>query len=333
VAVVDAGTAGDDGSLSSPSSLSSLSSPSPAAPETPVANEPAPPAAVPAAVPPGVDPTLPHAVVVVLNLASLRRHPVLSRLAPVLEAIPQIRDFNGSSLAVVRDLDWVVAYGPSFIHTKRVIGLVRYNVADKVIDDAVATTTSRVADHEHGPWDAGVPGVRASIGFNDAAPRVFARPQPKLLLITAPEDAARAISFFKKSPPTTPPPNEAIRVTLRAPHRLVALPGLPISDKLEQLRFWIVPTPSGGAEVNLEGDASTEAAAKEVADSWNDAIARSNSTIARVMTRGLVDKIRFGSEKKKVSMHLESSPEQTDAIVHLVAAVMGVPPASKAGPP
>jgi hypothetical protein len=232
----------------------------------------------------------------------------------------------------MRDVDWVVAYGPSFLRTNRVIGLMGYNLADKVVDDAVTALAARVQDHEHGPWDAGVPGVRATIGFGDNAPRVYARPRSKLLVITAPEDATRAIDFFKKSPPNPPPPNEAFRLTVREPHRHLVVAGVPMSDKLEQLRFWIVPTAAGGAELNVEGDTSTEVAAQEIADSWNDVVARSGALV-RAATSGLTGNIRFVSEKKQVRMHVDSSPEQTEAVARLLSAATGVPLASKdAGP-
>src|SRR5690606_3545495 len=103
-------------------------------------------------------------VVLGVNVAAIRKHPVGARMGPILQALPQWRDFmRGAQSPVdpIRDTEWILIYGPSLIHTERDAVLVRYNLSDEAVDTAI-TGIARSYD-KGGSLDAGVPGVKASL--------------------------------------------------------------------------------------------------------------------------------------------------------------------------
>src|SRR4029079_9025636 len=87
----------------------------------------------------------------------------------------------------IRDTDWILVYGPSLIHTERDAGIGHYSAPHAVVDQAVDSIAKRY--DKGGVFDAGVPGVKASLGHADNAERVFMRGQPHVLIIV-PKDKA-----------------------------------------------------------------------------------------------------------------------------------------------
>ena len=137
-------------------------------------------------------------VQLLVNASEIRKHPVGSRLGPILVKVPQWRDFlDGSGIDPVRDTDWLFIQGPSFYNTARDAILIHYSSDDAIVDQAVDRLASRSSTG--GPFDAGIPGVKASIGFADRAERVFLRPQSKLLAIVPADYAAKAAKMLRRA--------------------------------------------------------------------------------------------------------------------------------------
>lgn len=274
-------------------------------------------------------------IVLGVNVAVIRKHPVGARMGPVLQAIPQWKDFlKGSQAPVdpIRDTDWILIYGPSLIHTDRDAVLVKYNVSDEAVDQTVAAIASSY--DKGGPFDAGVPGVKASLGHADNAQRVFLRPQSKLLVIVPPSHANEAARTYKTAKPRGPSPTEAMRLIVRNPSNQIAIPGLKFSNSLTEIRLWIIPRADGAANVYAEGDCTDEAAAVDSADRLTELIRRQNSLGVKFATRGLLNKAVVVAEGKKITLHVEASPDQLEAVLQLVAAAVNaqVAPPSPAPP-
>jgi hypothetical protein len=263
-------------------------------------------------------------IVLGINVALIRKHPVGSRMGPILQQIRQWREFlNGAQAPVdpIKDTDWILIYGPSLIHTDRDAVLVRYNVADEAVDATVAAI-ARSYD-KGGPFDAGVPGVKASLGHADNAQRVFLRPQSKLLVIVPPSHAREAALTFRKQSPRGPPASEAMRLIVHNPANQIAIPGLKFSQSLTEIRLWIIPHPDGSATVYAEGDCSDEATAVDSADHLTELIKRQNSLGVKFATRGLLNKAVVVAEGTKIKLEVVASPEQLEAVLQLVAAAVG----------
>ena len=276
----------------------------------------------------------PQNVVLVINTALIRTNSIGARMGPVLQQIPQWKDFlKGSQTAVdpIRDTDWILIYGPSLIHTDRDAVLVRYNIADSAVDQVVDGIAKGY--DKGGPYDAGVPGMRASLGYGDNAQRVFLRPQPKLLVIVPPSHAHAFAKSYAKQSPRGPAPTEAVRLIVRSPSNQVSIRGLSLSQSLKELRLWVVPRADGSADVFAEGDCTDETAAITIAQELTNELARMNAlgfgpfTVSMV-TRGLLDKAQVDPDGKKVKLHIVATPQQLEAILQLAAGQVGatVPP-------
>ena len=275
-------------------------------------------------------------VVLGVNVERIRSHPVGGRIGPVLQALPQWRDFlKGSQSAVdpIRDTDWILIYGPSLINTDRDAVLVHYNASDSAVDQTVAGIGKGY--DKGGPFDAGVPGVKSSLGFADNAQRVFLRPQSHLLVIVPPSHAHEAAVTFRKQVPKGPPAKEAMRLVVKNPTNQISIKGLKFAGSLTEIRLWIVPRDKdGGADVYAEGDCTDEAAAQDSADRLTEVLKNVNSLGVRIATRGLLNGAKVVPEGKKITLHVDANQEQLESVLQLVAAQLGVnlpPPPAPAG--
>lgn len=266
-------------------------------------------------------------VKLLLNVALIRQHPVGSRMGPLLNGIPQWADFmKGTQQLVdpVRDADWMLIYGPSLIHTEKDAIFLHYGLPDAVVDQAIATVTKKY--DKGGPYDAGVPGVQASLGHADQAERVFLRAQPHEAAVVPPAKA-HDFALLLKQHGVDPGlrPGEAMRLSVRDPYRQVAVPGLKFPESMTELRLYILPRADGGAEVFAEGECKAEADASDVADVTKEMIARQNaSVLVRIATRGLLNNVEVKVDGKIVKAHLTASREQMEGLLQTVAAQMGV---------
>lgn len=274
-------------------------------------------------------------VVLGVNVVLVRKHPVGSRMGPILTALPQWRDFlRGAPTPVdpIRDTDWLLIYGPSLIHTDKDAVLIRYNVPDEAVD----TTISGIASSydKGGPFDAGVSGVKASLGYADNAQRVFLRPQSRLLVIVPPSHAHEAAVAFKRQVPRGPSPKEAMRLIVHNPSNQISIPGLKFPTSLKEIRLWIIPHDSdGSADVYAEGDCTDEAAATDTAERLTEVLKRINSMGVRFATRGLLNGATVVPEGTKITLHVRANGEQLEAILQLVAASVNAQVAPPAGVP
>jgi hypothetical protein len=280
----------------------------------------------------------PQNVVLGVNVALVRKHPVGARMGPILQAIPQWKDFlrgTPTTIDPINATDWILIYGPSLIHTDKDAVLVRYNIADQAVDatiDAIARTYDK-----GGPYDAGVPGVKASLGFADNAQRVFLRVQSKLLVIAPPSHAHEAALTFRKQVPRGPSPTEAMRLIVHNPTNQISIPGLKFPASLTEIRLWIIPREAdGGADVYAEGDCTDEAAAVDTSERLTEVLKRVNSIGMKFATRGLLNGAAVVPEGSKVTLHVSASNDQLEAILQLAAAALNAqvapPPGAATAP-
>jgi hypothetical protein len=266
-------------------------------------------------------------VTLMVNIAVIRTNPVGARMGPLLYGIPQWNDFmkgSQSSVDPIKDTDWILIYGPSLIHTDRDAVFVHYSVSDAVVDGAVDSIAKRY--DKGGPYDAGVPGVRAALGFADNGERVFLRGQSRLLVIV-PKDKATDFAKLAKRAAISPRirPGEALRLVVKDPWRQISIPNLKFSQSLKELRLWIIPRAAdGGADVFVEGDCTDEEAATDSADALTDLVKRQNTLVVRAATRGLLNNAKITAEGTHIKSTLNVSQEQLEALLQGVGAVLGV---------
>jgi hypothetical protein len=265
-------------------------------------------------------------VTLMVNIAVIRTNPVGARMGPLLYGIPQWNEFmKGSQLTIdpIKDTDWILIYGPSLIHTDRDAVFVHYSISDTIVEAAVDSIAKRY--DKGGAYDAGVPGVKAAVGFADNGERVFLRGQSHVLVIV-PKDKANDFAKLAKRATINPRvrPGEAMRLVVKDPWKQITIPGLKFNQSLKELRLWIVPRPSdGGADVFVEGDCTDEEAANEAADALTDIVKRVNSLGVRVVTRGLLNNAKITADGTHIKSQLSASQEQLEALLQGLGAALG----------
>ncbi len=268
-------------------------------------------------------------VTLVINAEVIRAHPVGSRLGYLLRGIPQWDDFmSGTDIDPVRDTDWVVISGPSLIHTARDMVLIHYAVADRVVDHAVRIVTGK---YDRGaPFDAGVPGVKASLVHADRAERVILRPRPHLLAVVPPNVAHRAAAALVDGRfDEHVHPGEAVYLRLLNPHH--PMPEVP--ESITEMRLRVVPGSDAGAEVFIEGDTKDPGTAAQAAEEMRRIVRRHDDAFTSILTHGLLDHVDVAAEGTTVKVHLSATRDQIETVASLVGGFLGVvePPSSGTG--
>ena len=270
----------------------------------------------------------PTNVRLLLNVALIRQHPVGQRIGPLLNGIPQWADFmKGSQNMVdpIRDAEWLLIYGPSLIHTEKDAIFLKYTLPDALVDKTIETVTKKY--DKGGPFDAGVPGVKAHLGHADNSERVFLRVQPHEAAVVPPPKA-HDFALLLKQHSVDPGlrAGEAVRLVVRDPYRQVAVPGLKFPESMSEVRLWVVPRVSdGGADVYAEGECKDEEAATDVLERTKEMIARQNASIlVRIATRGLMSNVDLKQDGKIVKAHVSASREQLEGILQALSAQLGV---------
>jgi hypothetical protein len=266
-------------------------------------------------------------VVLLVNAVEIRKNPVGAQMGPLLSAIPQWDDFMaGTNIDPIQQTDWMLISGPGLVDTTNDVILVHYSAPDAVVDKAIDLVSKKY--DRGGPFDAGVPGVKAAIGHADRAPRVFLRPQPGLLAVVPPHyanTAARILVHAKVSPRVRP--GEAVRLKVSKPYQ--PFPDIPRT--VSELRLWVMPRSDEGADVFAEGDCANDADAADAAKQIKGVLDRYRRNVfVRAMTHGLLDSLEVTSEGKLVKLHLEPTREQLEVLLGIIAgqirSLKGAPP-------
>ncbi len=264
----------------------------------------------------------PPLVVLFVNAEVIRRHPIGARLGPLLRAIPQWDEFmEGTPIDPVRDTDWILIFGPSLIRTEKDAIVIHYSAEDAIVDKAIEVVSKKYA--AGGPFDAGVPGVRATMAHADRAERVLLRPQPHVLVVVPPDAANKFAKAYQKA--RVEPhmrPGEAMRLSLQNPHR--PMPWIP--ESVTALRLWIVPDfVSGDIDIFAEGDTATEEASIDAADKMTKIVRDLNSGMVQLVTRGALNGAKFRADGLLVRANVRVRRDQLEAILDLVGSQLGVP--------
>ncbi len=266
-------------------------------------------------------------VMLVVNAEVIRKNPVGAKMGFLLRGVPQWEDFmRGTDIDPVRDTDWVLISGPSLVNTAKDIVLVHYSATEAIVDRAIDVVSEKYAGG--GPFDAGVPGVKATLAHADRAERVILRPQARVLVVVPPSVAERVARQLRASRvPAHVRPGEAAYLRLVNPHH--AMPEIP--DTITEMRLRVVPRADEGADVFIDGDTKDADAAEHAARTVRDIVRNHNDAVVSFLTRGLLDGVDVTSEGGLVKAHVTASKEQVVSLLNLVAGFLGVQPPRSAG--
>jgi hypothetical protein len=268
-----------------------------------------------------------------INAEVIRKHPLGSHLGVLLKAIPQWNDFmGGTALDPINDVDWILISGPSFINTSRDAVMVRFSASasEAALSRDVAVVASKYA--RGGPFDAGVPGMKATLAYADRSERVILRPAPRVLVVVPPKDAASvARQLAGARVPAHLHPGDALFWRFAHPHLMLR----ELPDAITEMRLRIVPRADGSADILAEGDVpDAESAVSAAADVARFA-RRRNDMLTSLVTHGLFDGVEVRADGKLVKAHLTASLDQIEAVLALVSGLLGVneAPAGSASSP
>jgi hypothetical protein len=257
---------------------------------------------------------------VMLDVAELRADPIGQRIPVFLQAIPEWEKFvAGVDVDPIRDAEWLVVYGPSLRRTGRNVVVVKTRMSDANLEAAVAAVASKY--DQGGPFDAGVKGVKATLGYANFAERVFLRPQPKLLVVVPPDKAGEAAAAFRNASFASKlRPGELARVHVKTPSK--PFPWIP--STVTDARMWIASLGDDGFLVRAEGDTATPEEAQAVVPVIRDVVARENSLALRLVTLGLLDTVKVDARGTHVQAEVRATREQVEAIMGFLGGVVGV---------
>ncbi len=257
-------------------------------------------------------------VVLLINAAEIKKHPIGSQMGPLLSSIPQWDDFiSGTGIDPINQTDWVLISGPGLVDTTNDVIIIHYSAPDALVDRAIDIVSKKY--DRGGPYDAGVPGVKAALAHADRAPRVFLRPQPHLLAVVPVHYANTAAKILVKSRVSPKVrPGEAVRLTVKRPYQ----PFPQIPNTVSELRLWVLPRADGSAEVFAEGDCATDADATDAAAQIAKIFTGFKSSTALRMFKpqlyALVNGVEVKPSGKLVTLHLDASQEQLEELLGIV---------------
>jgi hypothetical protein len=262
-----------------------------------------------------------------LNVDVIRAHPVGSRVGPLFTATPQWADFlqgGKGGFDPLQHLHWIHIYGPSLIHTEKDAVHIHHSAPEMLVDNSLDGLAART--DKGGAFDAGVPNVKAVLGFADNAQRVFMRVRPGEVVIVPPAKAAEFAKILsKRSVVPQLRPNEGLRLRVREPYKQISIPQLKFPQTLKELRLWVVARADGGADVFGEGDCDDEAAAEEVRAGLQTLLDdQKKSALVRTFTRGLLNTVVLETNGSKVVLRAPATQEQIEAIMGAIAFRLGV---------
>jgi hypothetical protein len=190
----------------------------------------------------------------------IRNHQLGQRIGALLGAAQQWRDFFGpTGLDPIQDVDRILIAGPQLRDSSEVVAVLRVNVSDDRLKQAVSALVRR---SDGGEWlDGGVPVAKAKA---DRAERVFVLPAPHILVVAPPSAQAHALSLGPGLKFPSPQGSEALTTYVVSPWR--AFTGIPfqVPKSIQWVRMKIVPSSDGGATAELVAeDESAESAKKD----------------------------------------------------------------------
>jgi hypothetical protein len=272
------------------------------------------PAAPPHIGPEGIADPQPRKVRMVLDMTTLRDHPIGTTLGPMVVKLPQFPEALRTVVTdPVKQIDWVYMAGPSAKDTSKDVIVVHHSLAEAAIDQALDALHQKQPNIA--PFDTGVAGVKATTGNVDVGPRVLLRAQPDLFAVVPPELAKPAARALAGSVVTSPVRDkETLRYWTTDPHAELA--GVP--ESVKEVTVVVVARADGGADASVDGTCTSEEDAKKVAAGVSFIVRENNGFIVKMMTHGILDGVKVSTEGPVVHVAVPASRDQVEALLSLL---------------
>ena len=117
-----------------------------------------------------------------------------------------------------------------------------------------------------------------------------------------------------------PAAGDAVYWRFLGPHRLLR----DVPESITEMRLRVVARANGGADIFAEGDTADPATASAAAEDFARFVRRRNDFLTSLVTHGLLGGAEITSEGRVVKAHVPATRDQVQAIVDLVAGLLGV---------
>ncbi len=252
---------------------------------------------------------------IVIRPDVLRAHPVGAQAAPAFRLWPGWRETLATIVGdPVADLDWIDVVGPTDPGGERLLAGTASATADAAVDGRLVAAQARSAEPADAHVEAGLPAAAARL---DGVLRVAFRPQARLVA-AVPVARGPALSRLLARSHVEPPPGEdleALRADIPSPHAAVRI----VPDSIRRLRARVLALPNGDADGQATGTCDSPDDAARAATQLRDALARRNSPVVRMVTRGLLDGVAVRADGSTVELRVHATRAQLEALLALVA--------------
>lgn len=257
----------------------------------------------------------------VIDFAVLRSHPAGKQLAVLIPVLPVWREsLRGSSIDVMRDVDWMSIEGPNVYDASYDVVFVHYSASDVDVESAVVGLIKQRSLSSDLSVELGEPDVRGwklDLRHHSSA---FLRPKNDHILAVVPVGQAREQAHsLATNVVRAPKTGRAVDIRATNPHSLAAVMPAAFTDE----RIWVSPKGTDGATLHLEGDCVDDPSATVAAAELEDGVRKRNTFPVKMATHGLFTPFKATAKGKMVVADLDASAEQLDAILKFTAAAEG----------
>lgn len=220
----------------------------------------------------------------ILYMERIRGHALGKRVSDILPALPQWRDFFGSSnVNPVSDFERMFLLGPSFVDSSGLVMAIDHRVAPDKMRGAVNELVKK-----RGRWLTGTK-VPVALTYADRAERVVILSSARSVMVIPPHLQQQALAQGETHIPK-PRGEEAMIASVTNPSKALRRFGVEVPASLKVAKLRITPLAKGEVLLELDAQDESESAAQQTAADLTRSI---NATLD--MISGVSDLLgRFG---------------------------------------
>jgi hypothetical protein len=224
---------------------------------------------------------------VVLYMDRIRGHVLGKRVGEVLPALPQWRDFFGSSnVNPVRDFDRMFLLGPSFVDSSGLVMAIDHRVAPDKMRGAINELVKK-----RGRWLTGTK-VPVAFTYADNAERVILLSSARSVMVIPPHLQTQALNQGETHIPNAKG-EEAVVASITNPSKALRRFGLEVPASLKLAKLRVTPLAKGEVLLELDAQDESEVTARQTAAELTRTI---NATLDMISSvSGILGRFGFGA--------------------------------------
>ncbi len=257
-------------------------------------------------------------VTMIVFMDRVRKHalaPKIGRLDVIGEA------FEGTDVDPVEDVDRAFIAAQSARSSQDAMAVAEHHVEPERIKRAMTQLVEKSGDE--GRWLVGYPFPAAQVLVRKKKTVVLAV-QPKLLVVTSPKHARKAIPLQQSGGIPDPSNRAAIVADANQPSKTLKAPGAPpVPDSVHHIYAEVTLRDDGGADLKIDGESSDDDQAARDAAQLTADIEKASTVNLGVIRYQPVGTIQFTSEGKMVRARRRVSRSELDTLLSIASMMLG----------